>query len=94
MGGEKGVVGERGECGASVGGVSVRTPLEVGHEMAELGDFGGKIIARERSPPGRLAKISLGCGCLDGALTPFSRTFFSHRGDLPRLGFVVVLSRA
>jgi hypothetical protein len=32
--------------------------------MAALGDFGGKIIARERIFPGRLTKISLGSGFL------------------------------
>ena len=92
-----GVAGEKGAESVvrCVGGRCLgKRSSGVGRDMAALGDFGGKTMRRERSFPGRLAKISLGCGCLDGALTPFSRTFFSHRGDLPRFGFVVVLSRA
>jgi hypothetical protein len=71
-----GVVGEKGteEVFRCVGGRCFGEKTSgVGRDMAASGDFGGEIIDRNRSPSGRLAKISFGSGCLDGALQAFRR---------------------
>ena len=65
--GKRGLRGKRGVFGVLwwVGGRCFgKKSSGVGRDMAALGDFGGKIIARERIFPGRLAKISFGSGFL------------------------------
>ena len=69
-----GVAGEKGAESVvrCVGGRCLgKRSSGVGRDMAALGDFGGKIIRRERNFPGRLAKIVFGSGCLNGALQVF-----------------------
>lgn len=48
-----------------------QTNSGVGGYVAESGEFGEETPRRERSFPGRVAKISLGSGCLESALQAF-----------------------
>jgi hypothetical protein len=62
------VRGKRGQkrCfGASDAGVSVKNIAGPHLNLAEFGDFTAVFIERERSSPGRFAKISFGSGCFE-----------------------------